>query len=129
MLNLLDKYNKHCVCIKLRLTLQSLTTLKIGELTLKILVTLQFGELPLTTLLNLVFNIIWIVKWCDYQENLTRQIYAINRNSPLTLHLTGPNNIILSSENKCRCLLISSFTFGKTSKQSRKSRLELPYMP
>ena len=40
-----------CPYIKLQLTLQSLTTLKI---------------LP-----NLVYDIIWIVKWCGYQETLT----------------------------------------------------------
>ena len=36
----------------------------------KILATSGFGGLPLmTSILNLVFDVIRIVKWCDYQEN------------------------------------------------------------
>ena len=39
----------------------------------------------------MVFDIIWIVKWCDHQETLTLQINVVNHNSLLsvTLHLAG----------------------------------------
>ena len=79
------------LCIhKLRLILQSLTTLKIGEL----LLTTNSPNLNDLTiwrisangpLLNLVFDIIWIVTLCSKYD-------FIKQNSPLavTFHLAGP---------------------------------------